>query len=370
MSTRFLSIAIALSASLGVIGYLAASLDSRRLPPWELENPIQPLSEPPLGMEFYFKEADQPPIPARVRLGRWLFYDTRLSADDTISCASCHRPEHAFSEPSAVSTGINGRKGNRKAPALVNLAVQPRLMTARPDEKVARFLFRDGRARSLEEQVSGPIESAAEMGNSHAAMIRTLSDIPAYKPYFKEAFGTDDITRERVAAAIADYERTRMSGNSPYDRWRFGRQPAAVPAAAKLGHDLFSDKARCSQCHSGSNFTDGRFHSLGVGWNAGSKAFTDEGRYLVTRHPDDRGAFKTPGLRDVSRHAPYMHDGSIATLREVVELYNRGGIDNPYRSASIVPLGLAPAEIDALVAFLRSLDGEGYQDVAPKAFPR
>jgi cytochrome c peroxidase len=133
---------------------------------------------------------------------------------------------------------------------------------------------------------------------------------------------------------------------------------------------LFSDKARCSQCHSGSNFTDGAFHSLGVGWNAGSKAFKDEGRFLVTRNPRDRGAFKTPGLREVSRHAPYMHDGSIATLREVVEFYNRGGVANPYRSGRIVPLGLTPAELDALVAFLRSLEGEGYQDVPPKAFPR
>jgi cytochrome c peroxidase len=366
--SRSVSLAVATILLLAATGCTKAN--SRPVPLWEADNPIRELAPPPLGMEFYFKEATQPPAPVRVRLGRWLFYDTRLSGDNSISCASCHRPEYAFSAPSAVATGIRGQKGTRKAPSLINLAVQPRLMTARSEEQVPHFFFWDGRSNSLEDQVSGPIENPTEMGSSHSKMIDALSSVSAYKPYFKEAFGTEEVTKERVAAAIADYERTRMSGNSPYDRWRFGREANAVPAAAKIGHDLFFDKARCSQCHSGSNFTDGGFYNLGVGWSAELKMFTDEGRFVVTRNPRDRGAFKVPGLREVAKHPPYMHDGSLRTLREVVEMYNRGGTKNPWLSARIVPLKMSDREIDALVEFLHTLSGEGYQDIQPAVFPR
>jgi cytochrome c peroxidase len=310
-------------------------------------------------MEVFFEDM-RPPSPARVRLGRWLFYDTRLSADNTIACASCHKPEFAFSEGTPVSTGIKGQKGNRKAPTFVNKAVT-----------LAPHFFWDGRAGSLEDQALGPIANPIEMGNTHDGMIATLSRVDGYKPYFKEAFGTEEITKERVAQAIADYERTRVSGNSPYDRWRFNREQDAVSAEAKRGHDLFFDTAGCVQCHTGSSFSDSLFHNTGVGWDPGAKTFKDEGRYLVTKKEEDRGAFKTPVLRDVSKHAPYMHDGSIATLREVVELYNKGGIPNPYLSkARIKPLNLTDADIDAIVAFLESLDGEGYQDTPPTTFPQ
>ena len=355
---------------MGVLGLSLAGCGNPgpSAPAWEIENPVRPLAAAPLGMELYFEEATEPPVPARVRLGRWLFYDTRLSADNTIACASCHRPENAFSEPSAVSTGIRGQKGTRKAPSLVNLAVKPVLMA--PVENDRPHFFWDGRATSLEDQIIGPISNPLEMASSHTAMVQTLSQVPGYKPYFKEAFGSDDITLDRVSKAIADYERTRMSGNSPYDRWRFARENSAVSAEAKLGHDLFFDKARCATCHSGSNFTDGAFHNLGVGWDPRTMSFKDDGRFLVTKDPGDRGAFKTPGLRDVSKRAPYMHDGSIATLREVVELYNRGGITNPTQTPRMFSIGLTEAELDALVAFLRSLDGEGYQDTAPTAFPQ
>ena len=328
-------------------------------PPWEVENPIRSLAPPPLGLEYYFEDAKEQPVPARVRLGRWLFYDTRLSADGTVACATCHRPEHAFSEPTPVSSGLRGQKGNRKAPTFINQAV-----TLHP------HFFWDGRAGSLEDQALGPIENPIEMGNTHPSMIQTLSRIPGYKPYFKEAFGTEEITTERVAKALADYERTRVSGNSPYDRWRFNREQDAVSAEAKLGHDVFFDKARCTQCHVGSNFTDSLFHNIGVGWDPRTKTFKDEGRFVVTKNPADRGAFKTPTLREVTKHAPYMHDGSVATLREVVEFYNRGGAKNPTLSPRIKPLGLTDAEIDGLVAFLESLEGEGYQDTAPTSFPQ
>jgi cytochrome c peroxidase len=328
-------------------------------PAWERENPIDPPAPPPLGMEVYFEDV-RPPSPASVRLGRWLFYDTRLSADNTLACASCHKPEFAFSEPTPVSTGIKGQKGTRKAPTFINRAVT-----------LARHFFWDGRAKSLEDQVLGPIANPIEMGNTHEAMIETLSRVQGYKPYFMGAFGTADITKERVAQAIADYERTRVSGNSPYDRWRFNHEQNAVPAAAKRGHDLFFDTAGCAACHTGSSFSDSLFHNLGVGWDPQKRTFKDEGRFAVTKKDEDRGAFKTPVLRDVSKHAPYMHDGSIATLREVVELYNKGGIANPYLTRGrLKPLGLKDEDVDAIVAFLQSLDGQGYQDTPPKTFPQ
>ena len=328
-------------------------------PEWELGNPIAPLAPPPLGMEDFFAGAKTTPDPKRVRLGRWLFYDTRLSADNSVSCATCHRPEQAFSEPTPVSTGIRGQKGTRKAPTFINQAV-----TLHP------HFFWDGRAGSLEDQALGPIANPIEMGHTPDGMIASLSRIQGYAPYFREAFGSDAITKERVAQAIADYERTRVSGNSPYDRWRFNRDQSAVPASAKLGRDLFFDKAGCVQCHVGSNFTDGKFHNVGVGWDPRRRVCADEGRFIVTKKPEDLGAFKTPTLREVAKRAPYMHDGSVATLREAVEIYNEGGRPNPNLSVRIKPLKLTSAEVDALVAFLESLSGEGYQDKAPARFPQ
>jgi cytochrome c peroxidase len=333
-------------------------------PPWEAANPLQPIPATPLGSDVDLAALPTPPTPERVRLGRWLFYDTRLSADGTVSCATCHKPEHAFSEPTPVSTGIGGQKGRRKAPALINRAVS-----------LYPYYFWDGRAASLEEQMLGPLENPIEMGNTHDAMVRTLSAVPGYQPYFAEAFGAGEITKERVAQAIADYERTRVSGNSAYDRWRRARDQRAASEAVKQGHELFFGKAGCSQCHVGSRFTDTTFHNVGIGWNAATKTFTDDGRYEVTQGKGeageaDRGAFKTPTLRDVSRHAPYMHDGSVPTLRAVVEYYNRGANRNPFLDPKIEPLGLTPPEIDALVAMLEALAGEGYADIAPTSFPR
>jgi cytochrome c peroxidase len=161
-----------------------------------------------------------------------------------------------------------------------------------------------------------------------------------------------------------------MSGNSPWDRWRYNHEEHAVSDQVKLGNELFYNKARCNQCHLGDAFTDSRFHNLGVGWDAKRKTFADEGRYVVTKVPMDRGAFKTPTLRDVTKHPPYMHDGSQQTLREVIEWYNRGGEKDPYLDPKISPLHLTPAEVDALVAFMAALDGEGYQDRAPTSFPQ
>ena len=350
-----------------VLLVLAAGCTSQP-PAWELENPLMPLPEAPLGSDVNLANLPEPPTPARVRLGRWLFFDTRLSADGSVSCATCHRPENAFSQPTAVSTGIRGQVGHRKAPSFVNGA-----LTLYP------HFFWDGRAASLEDQAMGPVANPIEMGNTHERMVETIAAIPGYRRYFAEAFGSDEVTKDRIAKALADYERTRMSGNSPYDRWRRQRDEAAVSDAVKRGHDLFYGKGSCNQCHVGSRFTDNTFHNIGVGWDEKTKTFSDEGRYQTTKGTanegfaeSDRGAFKTPTLRDVARHAPYMHDGSMATLRDVVEYYNRGGNANPYMDPKMPahPLELTSTEVDYLVAMLESLSGTGYEDKAPTVFPR
>lgn len=347
-------------AALGLCLFVACRGPEPQPPPaWEADNPVKPLPVAPLGTEIDLGTLQEAPTPERVRLGRWLFYDRRLSGDTSVSCATCHRPEHAFSEPTAVSAGIRGQKGTRKAPTFVNLAVT-----------VYPHFFWDGRAASLEEQALGPIQNPIEMGSTHHAMIETLTSIQGYRPYFAAAFGTTEITKERVAKAIADYERTRMSGNSPWDRWRRNKDESAVSAEVKAGHELFFGKASCNQCHLGPNFTDSRFHNIGVGWNPKTRRFSDEGRFVVSKNEADKGAFKTPTLREATKRAPYMHDGSIATLREAVELYNRGGDKNPHLDPKIEPLRLTPSEVSALVAFMEALDGEGYQDTPPTTFPQ
>lgn len=339
-------------------------------PAWEASNPIAPIADPPLGigtdagMPASLTEFDDPPTPERVRLGRWLFFDHRLSADNTISCATCHRPENAFSEPTPTSTGIGGQVGGRKAPSFTNQA-----WASRP------HFFWDGRAGSLEEQAGGPMLNPIEMGQKdHDVVVKKLSAIKGYAKYFQEAFGTPEITIERITKAIADYERTRMSGNSPWDRWRAGDE-SAVSDDVKKGHRLFFGNAFCNNCHKGANLTDSDFHNLGVGWNPETETFADEGRFAVTKNEADKGAFKTPSIRDVSKRAPYMHDGSVKTLREIVELYKKGGVPNPTLDRKIdrrfaEQLDLSEQQITQLVKFMEALDGEGYQDTAPKAFPQ
>lgn len=327
--------------------------------PWEADNPVKPLPAAPLGIDIDLAKLPNPPTPERVRLGRWLFYDRRISGDGSVSCSTCHEPQYAFSQPTPVSTGIRGQKGVRKAPSFVNEAV-----TLYP------HFFWDGRAGSLEDQALGPIANPIEMGSTHTGMVETLGKIQGYRPYFKQAFGTEEVTKERVARALADYERTRMDGNSPWDRWRQKRDQNAVSADVKKGHELFFGKAKCNQCHLGQNFTDNRFHNLGVGYDRRTRKFKDEGRFAITKNAGDLGAFKTPTLRDVTKHAPYMHDGSVTTLREVMELYNRGGDKNPHLDPKIgEPLHLDDSEISALIALMKALEGDGYQDVPPTRFP-
>lgn len=342
----------------------AAAQDAPTFEQLERANPLQPLPGRLTGLDASLAQTRNPPTPEQVRLGRWLYFDTRLSADNSISCATCHVPEHGFSEPTPVSTGIGGQQGGRKAPSFLNAA-----FAFYPDT------FWDGRAASLEEQAVGPMANPIEMGNTHEVVVRTIAGLAGYRPFFRQAFGDETVDLDRIARAIAAYERTRISGNSPWDRWRDADKDdpagqALVSEQVKLGHELFFGKALCATCHVGTSFTDSRFHNLGVGWDAQAHELKDLGRFAVSGKDEDRGAFKTPGLREVTRHAPYMHDGSLATLRDVMEHYNKGGHANPWLSPKMKPLGLTDAELDALVALMHALEGEGFLDAAPALFPQ
>ena len=346
-----------------LVALAALAACTPRPPAWEVANPVRPLPAPPLGSPVDLARLPIEVSPEKVRLGRWLFYDARLSDDGAISCGTRHQPRFGFSEPEPVSTGVRGQKGHRRAPPILNAAYT-----------VYPVYFWDGRASTLIAQARGPMENPVEMGMTHDRIALTVRGIASYRHYFREVFGDDRIDIDRVAEAIAAYEATRLSGNSPFDRFDAGDE-RALDTAERAGRDLFFGKAACNQCHLGPNFTDTRFHNLGVGWRdppTGADprtGFADAGRYAVTREEKDRGAFKTPTLREVARRPPYMHDGSVPTLREVVRLYDRGGIANPWLSPEVKPLHLSPSEIDALVAFMEALSGEGFQDAPPSDFP-
>jgi len=325
----------------------------------------------PLGLKQseYYVPKDNPMTKEKVELGRALYFDTRLSADDTIACATCHHPLNGFTDNLPVSTGINGQQGSRSAPTVINRAF-------------SRHQFWDGRAASLEEQSKGPPFNPIEMGmSSPAELEKKIASIKGYRDRFMKVFGRD-VNIDDIAKAIAAFERTVLSGNSRYDRYiqarrtvfegKAGGSKQTTKADSKLSAEefrgllLFSSKG-CVVCHAGPNFTDEDFHSLGVGWDRG---MVDLGRYMVTKDPDDIGAFKTPTLRDITRTAPYMHDGSIKTLEGVVEFYNRGGVPNPYLSGVIEPLNLTKQEVKAIVAFLKTLEGEGWTKITPPdSFP-
>jgi len=300
--------------------------------------------------------ADNPLTAEKVELGRTLFFDKRLSADNTIACASCHLATNAFTDGKPVSTGIRGQKGGRSAPASFNRVF-------------SNAQFWDGRAPTLEAQSVGPFTNPIEHGfANYDVMNAKMMKIAGYRELFKQVFGDENITTERVGKAIASFQRTVLSGNSPADKFDQGQEAGAIPEAAQKGLTLFRDKARCTKCHSGFNFTDEKFHNLGIGWDDNK---VDLGRYMVTKNAEELGAFKTPTLREISRSAPYMHDGRFKTLEEVVNFYNKGGVKNPHQDPLILPLELTDQEKSDLVAFLRTLNGEGWQQAtAPKSFPQ
>lgn len=343
----------------GAVALAALLLAACPAPPWERESPLAPLPAPPLGVQADYARLPFAMTPGKVRLGRWLFFDRRLSAGGGVACADCHQPADAFSERTPVSTGIREQRGTRKAPSLVNVAWP-----------IFEHYFRDGRAGSLIAQAAGPIENPIEMGSTTARSTAAIAAVPGYARAFRSVYGDDHIEFARIAEALSAYEATRMSGNSAFDRFDNG-ESGALAALQQQGRALFYGKAGCTQCHVGWNFSDARFHNLGVGYRAASGivGFTDRGRAAFSGKPEETGAFKTPTLRDVSKHPPYMHDGSLATLRDVLAFYNRGGNPNPWRDPKLAPLSLGAGELAALEAFLRSLDGEGYADTAPAHFP-
>lgn len=300
----------------------------------------------PQGLEAFLPVPHYNPLTTdKVELGRELFFDKRLSRDQSLSCATCHLPEKAFTDGRAVSVGIDGALGRRNAPSLLNGAY-------------LRSMFRDGRAKSLEEQALQPITNPAELDNTHEEVVRRLGADKSYRILFERAFGSSEVTIERTAEAIACFERTLLSANSNYDRYLVSGVRNALSDSALRGLELVRGKAGCQMCHEHSRLTDDRFHNTGVSWG---QQPLDLGRHEVTGWESDTGKFKTPSLRDVEHTAPYMHDGSIETLEEVVEFYNEGGRPNPYLDPAIKPLDLSDQEKQDLVAFLRSLSGTNWQ---------
>jgi cytochrome c peroxidase len=316
----------------------------------------------PLGLPPVPIPADNPPTAETVALGRRLYYDTALSVDNTVSCASCHSPQTSFCDGHPVSTGVRGQSGARNAPTVFNVAYYT-------------TQFWDGRAPSLEQQAGGPMANPIEMGHTLAGVEQKLNADASYRTDFKKAFGADVISIEMVEKSIASFERTIVSGNSPFDRYMYGGDNKALSAAAKRGLEVFRNpkKGNCAVCHTIGDdyalFTDNKFHNLGVGAKLGMTGeveLTDLGRFKVTNIEADKGAFRTPSLRNIALTAPYMHDGSDRNLKETIDFYIGGGNSNPYRDKEIHSLDfLTGKERADLLEFLKSLTGEIPPNVGP-----
>ncbi|WP_305045571.1 cytochrome-c peroxidase [Geoalkalibacter sp.] len=303
-----------------------------------------------------------PPPAERVELGRLLFFDRRLSGDGTISCAVCHDPEQAYADGRPLSGAYPTNKHWRNTQSLINVAY------------LNRFLW-DGRSYTLEQQAEGPIHSSFEMNLQLDYLVEKLRETPDYPERFQQAYGSE-INRAVITTALADFQRTLIVRDTPFDRYLEGDEEA-LSEEARQGMALFYGKAACQRCHSGPLLSDQKFHNLGVtetpellndpqrrvtrhffqvqmGLERGER---DPGRYAVTRNPAERGAFRTPPLRQVAQTAPYMHNGSLATLEEVIAFYMRGGGADPDKSPLMQPLALSAEEQAALLAFLHSLSG-------------
>ncbi|PWB93092.1 cytochrome-c peroxidase [Methylosinus sporium] len=350
----------------------------------------EPLGLPPIPIP-----ADNPQTAEKIALGDRLFHDLRFSSDGTVACATCHKDDRAFTDsPLRTSEGVGAKTGTRNAPTVIDAAY-------------FTSFFWDGRSASLEDQSQHPFLNPVEMGlPTHEPILVIARSDPFYVELFKKVFGKsgDGVTMDEVKKAIAAYERTLVSGDSPFDRWRFGHEENAISEAAKRGFEVFVGQGRCVSCHvieqDQALFTDNRFHNIGVGvnrmqsaiprlsaefLNAKSKGvdvdkavltdpMTSElGRFAVTDQFDVIGAFKTPTLRNVAVTAPYMHDGSLKTLKDVVEHYDNGGRSkgdppqvNDYLSGGIRPLNLSKQQQDDLVAFLETLTSPAYVGAATK----
>ena len=316
---------------------------------------------------------ENPMTRAKIELGRQLYFDPRLSSNGKISCASCHHPDEGFGRKTQFGVGVDDQTGNRNSPISYNRIISG------PQ-------FWDGRAGSLEEQAAGPIANPIEMGNTHEKAIETVKGIEGYQTQFAKVFPGEEITMDNITKAIATFERALVTGPAPYDYFETVRaveksygdeiedleeedpelyaqyQEAlegskSLSDSAKRGRDLFfSEKVGCTACHAGANFTDEKYHNLGVGMEVETP---DLGRFEVTKNEQDKGAFKTPTVRNIIHSPPYMHDGSQATLEEVVEWYDKGGHPNPHLSKDVKKLNLTDQEKKDLVAFMvEGLTGE------------
>lgn len=314
----------------------------------------------PLGLPTLRWPEDNPYTKEKAELGRLLYFDTRLSADNSVSCATCHSIKEAFTDNKTVSDGIYGNKGTRNAPTVINSGYE-------------RLLFWDGRANSLEEQCKGPLANNKEMASAdtahdaHMECQKRIQEIPGYQVLFKSVFG-QDCSLDLIAKAIATYERTVLSGESPYDLYMTGVDKTKMSEEALQGLKVFR-KSGCANCHAGPLFSDGRFLNIGVGMDAKEP---DLGRYVITKEDKDYGSFKVPTLREIEHTFPYMHDGSLGSLEAVVDYYDKGGIHNKNLHPLLKePLHLSESDKKALIAFMKSLNGHGWENLTePTEFPQ
>ena len=312
----------------------------------------------PLGLPPVVAPVDNPPTAETIALGKRLYYDPALSVDNTVSCASCHDPAHGFADPRQFSVGVNQKLGGRNSPPVANAAY-------------FQVQFWDGRAPTLEAQAEGPVQNPVEMAHTLKGVAERLGRDPSYVDQFRRAFGEGPITYEKVEKAIATFERTVLLGNSAFDRWYYGGDKKALTASQRRGFEVFrrADKGNCAVCHTigerDALFTDNKFHNIGVGVRDGVPK--DLGRYEVTKNDPDRGSFKTPSLRNIALTAPYMHDGTLADLKQVIDYYIGGANSNPHLDKNIKVLDyLSGQERADLLAFLQSLTGEVPKETLPE----
>ena len=355
----------------------------------QASNLLNNIQQPQLGLPPVPIPTNNPISSEKIALGRKLFFDRRLSHNNTFSCAMCHIPEQGFSSNEmATAVGIEGQTVRRNSPTIYNVAY-------------ASLLFHDGRENTLEQQVWGPLLASNEMGNpSVGYVVNKIKSLDDYQNLFEQNFGVQ-ANMINIGQALASYERSLNSANSPFDRWFFGKQSDAVNSETKKGYQLFTGKARCSQCHhinkSFALFTDNQLHNTGIGYQESmqqtpkqinlqiapgvfidvesdhlnditERKANDLGHYEISQDPQDRWKYKTPSLRNIALTAPYMHNGSISTLEGIVRFYNQGGAINENLDKLINPLHLTNVEINNLVEFLKSLTGSNVNQLVSDAF--